>query len=161
MLRTVDSPSCVLTVLKGEHQLINKQAKSKRYNPLDAGLEEANMQKPQKTESPALHFDIDLEMTLALMPTHRSIFGALGEQSDCKPPCSPIPHVRIIPVGLLTPGDKNQGSEKPASSLNLPHKEALASYIILSFQGGGRWDFSTFRFGEDIVERVEGTWITM
>lgn len=121
------------------------------------------MQKPQKTESPALHFDIDLEM----MPTHRSIrhsftiFGALGEQSDCKAPCSPIPHVRIIPVGLLTPGEKNQGSEKPASSPNLPHKEALASSIILSFQGGGRWDFSTFRFGEDIVERVEGTWIAM
>lgn len=52
-LRTVDSQSCVLTVLKWGKQLISKQANSKRHKPLDAGLEEVNTQKPQKTESPA------------------------------------------------------------------------------------------------------------
>lgn len=106
-------------------------------------------------------------MTLPLMPTCRSMrcsftmLGALGEQSDCKAPCPPTPHVRLIPVGLLTPGEKNQGSEKPALSPNLPHKEALASSIIFSFQGGGRWDLSSLRFGDDIIERVEGTWVAV
>lgn len=35
-------------------------------------------------------------------------------------------------MGLLTPGEKNKGSEKPALSLNLPHKEALVPRLSWS-----------------------------
>lgn len=76
-LSTLEFKSCVLKVLNsGRKQVISKQANSKMYNPLDIGVEGANMQKSQETESPAttphtLPFVIGPKLTLPLMSTRR------------------------------------------------------------------------------------------
>lgn len=140
---------------KTDNKQASKQANSKRYNLLDTGMEEASMWKSQKAESPVPHFDTDPVMTLPLMPTFRSMRcsltmpGALEEQSDCKN--SHSLHVRIIPVGPLTPGENNEGSEKPALSLTLAHIRGLNIFHHLFLPRWRKVGPSSLRFGEDVI----------
>lgn len=129
---------------------------------MDTGWRKKICRSPRKQRalSPP-SFDIDPEVTPPAppMPTHRSMgcslttLRAREEKSDFKALTTPHGRVgRKILIEILTPGEKNQGSEKPALSANLPHKEALLpkalrASIALSFQGGGIWDFSSLKFG--------------